>query len=175
MSLRHLLIVFFSVLAASLVILIMFFSLFFDKLDLTFNTHIPEAAPEIKWQAPVTPSNVESPDKKADASKTAESETPEAKPADDRVGFAASRSSFWPKSALVNVPAEIQGPVQTTKEPLVDEEDKDEELIPNLSNLEDSRLSNPPVPVLPSRSTPSQMAKNSKPNSNRFTQLFQND
>lgn len=44
---RNLLILFFSTVAVSLVILIIFFSLFFKNVDLNFNTKLPESAPEI--------------------------------------------------------------------------------------------------------------------------------
>jgi hypothetical protein len=44
---RNLLILFFSTVAVSLVILIIFFSLFFKNVDLNFNTRLPESAPEI--------------------------------------------------------------------------------------------------------------------------------
>jgi hypothetical protein len=41
---------FFSTVAVSLVILIIFFSLFFKNVDLNFNTRLPESAPEIGRQ-----------------------------------------------------------------------------------------------------------------------------
>ncbi len=44
---RNLLILFFSTVAVSLVILIIFFSLFFKNVDLNFNTRLPESAPDI--------------------------------------------------------------------------------------------------------------------------------
>jgi hypothetical protein len=47
MGIRNLLILFLSALAISLVILVVFFSLFFKNVDLTFDTHPPEAAPEL--------------------------------------------------------------------------------------------------------------------------------
>ena len=45
---RNLLILFFSTIAVSLVILIIFFSLFFKNVDLTFDTKMPESAPELR-------------------------------------------------------------------------------------------------------------------------------
>ncbi len=44
---RNLLILFFSTVAVSLVILIIFFSLFFKNVDLSFNTRLPESAPDL--------------------------------------------------------------------------------------------------------------------------------
>lgn len=44
---RNLLILFFSTVAVSLVILIIFFSLFFKNVDLNFNTRLPQSAPDI--------------------------------------------------------------------------------------------------------------------------------
>jgi hypothetical protein len=44
---RNLLILFFSTVAVSLVILVIFFSLFFKNLDLNFNTKLPQSAPEV--------------------------------------------------------------------------------------------------------------------------------
>ncbi len=44
---RNLLILFFSTVAVSLVILIIFFSLFFKNVNLDFNTRLPESAPDI--------------------------------------------------------------------------------------------------------------------------------
>ena len=43
---RNLLILFFSTVAVSLVILVIFFSLFFKNVDLNFNTKMPESAPD---------------------------------------------------------------------------------------------------------------------------------
>ena len=45
MGARNLLILFFSALAISLVLLILVLAIFFEPLDLTFKTHLPEAAP----------------------------------------------------------------------------------------------------------------------------------
>ena len=47
MGVRNLLIVFFSTVADSLVVLIIFFNLFFKNVDLSFNTKTPEGAPTI--------------------------------------------------------------------------------------------------------------------------------
>lgn len=44
---RNLLILFFSTVAVSLVILVIFFSLFFKNLDLNFNTKLPQSAPDV--------------------------------------------------------------------------------------------------------------------------------
>ena len=44
---RNLLILFFSTVAVSLVILIIFFSLFFKNVDLNFNAKLPESAPDL--------------------------------------------------------------------------------------------------------------------------------
>lgn len=44
---RNLLILFFSTVAVSLVILIIFFSLFFKNVDLNFNTRLPDSAPDV--------------------------------------------------------------------------------------------------------------------------------
>ncbi len=44
---KNLLILFFSTVAVSLVILIIFFSLFFKNVNLDFNTRLPESAPDI--------------------------------------------------------------------------------------------------------------------------------
>jgi hypothetical protein len=44
---RNLLILFFSTVAVSLVILIIFFSLFFKNVDLSFNTKLPDSAPDL--------------------------------------------------------------------------------------------------------------------------------
>jgi hypothetical protein len=44
---RNLLILFFSTVAVSLVILVIFFSLFFKNIDLNFNTKLPQSAPDI--------------------------------------------------------------------------------------------------------------------------------
>ncbi|HEY9745278.1 MAG TPA: hypothetical protein V6C99_03570 [Oculatellaceae cyanobacterium] len=44
---RNLLILFFSTVAVSLVILIIFFSLFFKNVDLNFNARLPESAPDL--------------------------------------------------------------------------------------------------------------------------------
>ncbi len=44
---RNLLILFFSTVAFSLVILVIFFSLFFKNVDLNFNTRLPQSAPDI--------------------------------------------------------------------------------------------------------------------------------
>ncbi|MDX2085344.1 MAG: hypothetical protein SFZ03_08150 [Candidatus Melainabacteria bacterium] len=46
MSIRNVLILFFSALAVALVILIICFSLFFEHLNISFNTHAPESAPD---------------------------------------------------------------------------------------------------------------------------------
>jgi hypothetical protein len=48
MGVRHFLILFFSAMAVSLVILIVFFSLFFKNIDLTFDIRMPESAPELQ-------------------------------------------------------------------------------------------------------------------------------
>lgn len=61
---RNLLILFFSTVAVSLVILIIFFSLFFKNVDLNFNTRLPESAPEIGRQ--FNESSTMNPDSKAD-------------------------------------------------------------------------------------------------------------
>jgi hypothetical protein len=61
---RNLLILFFSTVAVSLVILIIFFSLFFKNVDLNFNTRLPESAPDIGHQYATGPSM--NPDSKAD-------------------------------------------------------------------------------------------------------------
>jgi len=61
---RNLLILFFSTVAVSLVILIIFFSLFFKNVDLNFNTRLPESAPDIGRQYGAGPTM--SPDSKAD-------------------------------------------------------------------------------------------------------------
>lgn len=45
MGIRNILILFFSAMAVSLVILIIFFSLFFENMDFSFNTRVPESAP----------------------------------------------------------------------------------------------------------------------------------
>ncbi len=45
---RNLLILFFSTIAVSMVILIIFFSLFFKNINLEFDTRIPESAPQLK-------------------------------------------------------------------------------------------------------------------------------
>ncbi|MGE0201068.1 MAG: SPOR domain-containing protein [Candidatus Melainabacteria bacterium] len=47
MSLRNLMILFFSTLSVSLVILIIFFSFFFQNVDLAFDTKVPESAPDM--------------------------------------------------------------------------------------------------------------------------------
>ena len=47
MSPRNLLLLFFSTMAASLVILIIVFSLFFKNMDLDFNARLPESAPDL--------------------------------------------------------------------------------------------------------------------------------
>lgn len=160
MSLRHLLIVFFSVLAASLVILIMFFSLFFDKLDLSFNTHIPEAAPQIKWQAP-SKTEWHSPEPETKTSGE------EAKPGEEEpeasVGFTSETDSFWPKSALVNVPGEVEG-VQNPEATTETEEDNEEP-----AKVEIEASAGPPIPEQPTSE-----ASGEEPDPNRFTQFFQN-
>lgn len=61
---RNLLILFFSTVAVSLVILIIFFSLFFKSVNLDFNTRLPESAPEIGGR--FNASSTMSPDSKAD-------------------------------------------------------------------------------------------------------------
>jgi hypothetical protein len=61
---RNLLILFFSTVAVSLVILIIFFSLFFKNVDLNFNTRLPESAPDIGRQYASGPNM--NPDSKAD-------------------------------------------------------------------------------------------------------------
>lgn len=61
---RNLLILFFSTVAVSLVILIIFFSLFFKNVDLNFNTRLPESAPDIGQQ--YGSSSTMNPDSKAD-------------------------------------------------------------------------------------------------------------
>lgn len=61
---RNLLILFFSTVAVSLVILIIFFSLFFKNVDLNFNTRLPESAPDIGRQYATTPGM--NPESKAD-------------------------------------------------------------------------------------------------------------
>lgn len=61
---RNLLILFFSTVAVSLVILIIFFSLFFKNVDLNFNTRLPESAPDIGQQ--YSNSSTMNPDSKAD-------------------------------------------------------------------------------------------------------------
>jgi len=61
---RNLLILFFSTVAVSLVILIIFFSLFFKNVDLNFNTRLPESAPDIGQQ--YGNSSTMNPDSKAD-------------------------------------------------------------------------------------------------------------
>jgi hypothetical protein len=48
MGVRNILILFFSTLAVSLVILIIFFNLFFKNVDLSFDTHVPESAPKLE-------------------------------------------------------------------------------------------------------------------------------
>src|SRR5690606_22080332 len=53
-----------STVAVSLVILIIFFSLFFKGVDLNFNTRLPESAPDIGRQ--FSGSSTMSPDSKAD-------------------------------------------------------------------------------------------------------------
>lgn len=61
---RNLLILFFSTVAVSLVILIIFFSLFFKSVNLDFNTRLPESAPEIGGR--FNANSTMSPDSKAD-------------------------------------------------------------------------------------------------------------
>lgn len=61
---RNLLILFFSTVAVSLVILIIFFSLFFKNVNLDFNTRLPESAPDIGSR--FNASSTMSPDSKAD-------------------------------------------------------------------------------------------------------------
>lgn len=61
---RNLLILFFSTVAVSLVILIIFFSLFFKNVDLNFNTRLPETAPDIGSHFPTGASM--NPESKAD-------------------------------------------------------------------------------------------------------------
>lgn len=60
---RNLLILFFSTVAVSLVILIIFFSLFFKNVNLDFNTRLPESAPDIGSR--FNASSTMSPDSKA--------------------------------------------------------------------------------------------------------------
>jgi hypothetical protein len=69
---RNLLILFFSTVAVSLVILIIFFSLFFKNIDFNFNTKLPSSAPELDSSyvkehgvAPISGSSTMSPDSKA--------------------------------------------------------------------------------------------------------------
>ncbi len=62
---RNLLILFFSAVAVSLVILIILSSLVFKNLNLDFNTHMPESTPEIGRQ--FEGSSTMSPDSKADS------------------------------------------------------------------------------------------------------------
>jgi cell division septation protein DedD len=50
------LIIFFSAMSVSLVVLIIFFSLFFENIDVSFNTRLPEAAPAL-GDAYVNPNN----------------------------------------------------------------------------------------------------------------------
>lgn len=61
---KNLLILFFSTVAVSLVILIIFFSLFFKNVNLDFNTRLPESAPDIGGRFSQT--STMSPDSKAD-------------------------------------------------------------------------------------------------------------
>jgi len=68
---RNLLILFFSTVAVSLVILIILFSLFFKNIDFNFNTKLPSSAPELNnnafKNAPNLPtSSTMSPDSKAE-------------------------------------------------------------------------------------------------------------
>ncbi|WP_373531998.1 hypothetical protein [Vampirovibrio sp.] len=61
---KNLLILFFSTVAVSLVILIIFFSLFFKNVNLDFNTRLPESAPDVGSRFSET--STMSPDSKAD-------------------------------------------------------------------------------------------------------------
>lgn len=61
---RNLLILFFSTVAVSLVILIIFFSLFFKNVNLDFNTRLPESAPDISTRFNET--STMNPDSKAE-------------------------------------------------------------------------------------------------------------
>jgi hypothetical protein len=61
---RNLLILFFSTVAFSLVVLIIFFSLFFKNVDLNFNTRLPQSAPDIGGM--YSSSSTMNPDSKAD-------------------------------------------------------------------------------------------------------------
>jgi hypothetical protein len=61
---KNLLILFFSTVAVSLVILIIFFSLFFKNVNLDFNTRLPESAPVVGSRFNDT--STMSPDSKAD-------------------------------------------------------------------------------------------------------------
>jgi hypothetical protein len=61
---KNLLILFFSTVAVSLVILIIFFSLFFKNVNLDFNTRLPESAPDVGGRFDDT--STMSPDSKAD-------------------------------------------------------------------------------------------------------------
>lgn len=61
---KNLLILFFSTVAVSLVILIIFFSLFFKNVNLDFNTRLPESAPVVGGRFSDT--STMSPDSKAD-------------------------------------------------------------------------------------------------------------
>ena len=67
---RNLLILFFSTVAVSLVILIILFSLFFKNIDFNFNTKLPSSAPELNnnafKNAPLPTSSTMSPDSKAE-------------------------------------------------------------------------------------------------------------
>jgi hypothetical protein len=67
---RNLLILFFSTVAVSLVILIILFSLFFKNIDFNFNTKLPSSAPELNnsmFKAPkLPPSTTMNPDSKAE-------------------------------------------------------------------------------------------------------------
>lgn len=62
---RNLLILFFSTVAVSLVILIIFFSLFFKNVNLDFNTRLPESAPDVGSRFKVESATM-NPESKAD-------------------------------------------------------------------------------------------------------------
>lgn len=87
MGLRNILVLFFSALAISLVVLMIFFSLFFDQMDLSFNTRLPDAAPNLAGDTPLPPDG--------------EDVAPEAG------GW--SLGGLYGQEAIINVPSEKRG------------------------------------------------------------------
>lgn len=113
---RNLLILFFSTVAVSLVILIIFFSLFFKNVDLNFNTRLPQSAPVIGGLSE------------------------DGEPMDPH-----SKASGLMRST-VNVPPEFRGQEASTEEKQADVEVSDSEMPPVSDDVMLDSEHEPPVP-----------------------------